>query len=106
VLGLLAAKAVTHPVIACSRTAHGAGKNLQDWCRFYVLSPMANGIQWEQTIGREHRDGQKADLVTGDVNLHTTENRKAWDQAIRDAEYILATTGAPQKLLLATRMVN
>jgi hypothetical protein len=96
----------TADVIACSRPAHGQGKNLQAWQHNLFLMPMANGQAWEQAIARTHRDGQKADAVFVDVCLQTPENVAAFAAALKDARYIEETTGQPQKLLQASKGIG
>lgn len=88
-------------VIACSIAAHGTGKNLQAWNRNLFASCPSSGAIWEQTVARTHRPGA-ADEVYVDVHLHTQEVRAAWEQALRDAQYLHEMQGA-QKLILATR---
>lgn len=99
---LLAATPATHPVIVCSIRAHRTGKNLQAWSRNLVVMPPASGEAWEQMIGRTHREGQKADTVMVDVNLHTPVASAAWVTARRKALYQEETLGQRQKLLFAT----
>jgi hypothetical protein len=89
------------PVIVCSIKAQGEGKNLQAWNRMLVTAPPANGLAWEQMIGREHRPGQQADEVIVEPYLHCEEFENAFDAALRDAAYIEETQGAKQKLLFA-----
>jgi hypothetical protein len=91
-----------HPVIVCSRKAHGDGKNLQQWHCNLFPSPMANGKDWEQTLGRTHRPGQEEDEVGADLMLHTRYMKDALEEARKDAHYIEDTTGMRQKLNYAT----
>jgi hypothetical protein len=87
------------PIIVCSRSAYGTGKNLQAWSWNLVLCPMANGSQWEQLIGRTHRPGQLADEVFVELLVHTPELEGAWQSARKDALYMEQSTGAQQKIL-------
>lgn len=80
------------------------GHNLQAWCHNLVACPPPNGEQWEQLMGRTHRDGQQADQVTFDVPAFCLEQTEALTQAIADSEYTSTTLGVPQKLLLADRI--
>lgn len=91
--------------IYCSINAHHFGKNLQAWSRALVMSWPANGAIVEQLLGREHRQGQKADEVVYETYLHTAATRGAWDSAMIDAHYVLETTRQRQRILLARRMV-
>ena len=77
------------------------GLNLQAWSSNFIVSPPPNGERWEQLLGRTHRDGQEADEVTFDVAGFTIEQVESFWQARRDAEYVAASTGSPQKLLVA-----
>jgi hypothetical protein len=90
------------PVIVCSIRAQGEGKNLQAWNRMLVTAPPANGLAWEQMIGRQHRPGQQADEVIVEPYLHCDEFRNAFESALKDAAYIEETQGSKQKLLFAT----
>lgn len=50
--------------------AHHFGKNLQQWSRFLTVQPPSSSDVWEQKIGREHRPGQHADKIVGDIFAH------------------------------------
>ena len=88
------------PLIA-SIQSNSEGRNLQAWCRNLIVSPPPNGAQWEQLLGRTHRDGQEADEVAVDVLMTCSEHVTAFAQAVKDSEYVQDSTGSPQKLLLA-----
>lgn len=90
-----------HPVTVCSIQAQGTGKNLQAWSSMLVCSPPANGVAWEQLLGRVSRPGQKAKHLVVDMYMHCEAFTKAFDKAIADAEYMKATQGQDQKILLA-----
>lgn len=77
------------------------GLNLQAWSANFLASPPPNGERWEQLLGRTHRDGQQADEVSFDVACFSIEQCEAFWQARRDAEYVAASLGSPQKLLVA-----
>ena len=79
--------------------AHGTGKNLQGFSRCLVANPPSGGAEWEQLLGRHHRQGQLADEVTVDVYRHTEVMRSALDKARLLSEYIQGTFGAQQKLV-------
>jgi hypothetical protein len=81
-----------------SITANAEGRNLQHFNHNLVVTPPASGRTWEQLIGRTHRPGQ-VETVTFDVNTGPMASQFA--QAFKDARFIQATTGQPQKLLLA-----
>ncbi|GMV17953.1 MAG: hypothetical protein AMXMBFR56_61770 [Polyangiaceae bacterium] len=88
--------------LVASRPANSEGRNLQGWSKNLIMSFLPNGARVEQQIGRTHRPGQTADEVEVDFVVSCEEHLLALDQAVRDARYIESSTGAPQKLLLAT----
>ncbi len=87
---------------AASYNVHGTGKNLQAWRNQILLDPPSSGQQWEQLVGRTHRQGQQADEVLFHYYAHTEEYNKAIDSAKLSAQYIQETTKTPQRLLYAT----
>lgn len=88
------------PLVA-SVQSNSTGRNLQAWSTNLVVSPPPNGQGWEQLLGRTHREGQMADEVYVDVLMSCVEHVGAFDQALKDSQYVFESTGAPQKLLLA-----
>lgn len=90
------------PCIASIR-AHGEGKNLQHHSRNLIPAPPSSGKTWEQLIGRTHREGQLADEVTFEINLHAAELLASFNKAWVDAHYLEHTLGSRQKLLYADR---
>lgn len=87
--------------LVASIGSNSEGRNLQDWNDNLITSVMPNALQWEQLIGRTHRDGQQADEVSFDVLVGCAEHIKHFNQSIEDAKYQLNTLGQPQKLLIA-----
>jgi len=83
--------------IVASIQAHGTGRNLQHFSNALVVGGTPTGLLWEQLLGRLHRPGQCAKVVTYKV-LFPEEVQAA----MKDAEYLQKITG-PQKLLLAKR---
>lgn len=84
--------------IVASVNSNKEGRNLQHkWHRNVVLSCMPVGNDWHQTIGREHRFGQKEDEVWFDIAIGCSVEWECWQQAKRDA----LASGA-KKLLIAT----
>jgi len=77
------------------------GRNLQAWAHNSVISPLSNGLQWEQLIGRTHRFGQEADEVRFDVMIGDELVLDGFRQAFADARYQATLTSQSQKLLLA-----
>lgn len=93
-----------HPVgsgLVAGVQSNSTGRNLQAWSSNLVVSPPPNGKEWEQLLGRTHREGQEADEVYVDVIVSCLEHVAAFDQSLKDARYVAESTGAPQKLLLA-----
>lgn len=84
--------------VVSSIRAHGTGKNLQQFARNLVANPPSSGSEWEQLLGRTHRQGQTADEVTVEVYRHTEPVRKAVEKARDLSEYIEETFGASQRL--------
>lgn len=66
-------------------------------------SPMSKGSIAEQVLGRTHREGQEASVVTGEFVLTCKESYQCLAQAIRDAYFAQQTLGQPQKLCYADR---
>jgi hypothetical protein len=91
----------SRPIIASIR-AHGTGKNLQCFSRGLILSPPSSGKDWEQLLGRHHRQGQLADEVVFDLYRHTEPFQTAIEKAVEEAEYIQDVFGGTQKLARAT----
>jgi len=88
--------------VAASIAANKEGRNLQHYCQNLILTPPTTGSEWEQILGRTHRDGQSADEVTVEVYTGCRESQRALWQAVSDAKYQQTVTGIPQKLLVAT----
>lgn len=93
------------PIIVASIASCGTGRNLQRWAHNVMTCSPPNGALWEQLLGRTHRDGQEADEVTMLAIHGTAQSIADVEQARRDAEYVERTTGQPQKLAMATRIV-
>jgi len=92
--------------IICSIGSNKDGRNLQhSWHRSLVMSPPANGKDWEQMLGRTHRPGQKADEVTYTAYVACAEMLGAMQQAIDDAHYI-ESSQQRQKLLYADLCID
>jgi len=78
------------------------GRNLQAWHRNLIMYHPPNGRLWEQTLGRTHREGQKADEVIFEIPIISIEQWKEMCKAREDAGYIQEMTKQPQKLMYAT----
>ena len=87
--------------VILSAHAHKTGKNLQAWSRNLVVSPPSSGADWEQLLGRTHRQGQKAHEVLCDVLLHTSAMQEAFATARAGARFAEEVMLQQQKLNLA-----
>lgn len=81
--------------------ANKDGKNLQKWNKNLIIDCPASGVAMEQLIGRTHRYGQTADLVTVEVLVSCYEHFKALQSCISQARYVKETQNSEQKLLFA-----
>lgn len=88
-------------VMVASVTAHGIGKNLQHFRKMHYLQWPRSAIVAEQSLGRTHRKGQKADLVCAALNLTTDFDKANLGACLNDALYISQSTGARQRLIYA-----
>jgi hypothetical protein len=89
--------------IAASIAAHGEGKNLQHaFSESLMVHPPSSGKTWEQVMGRTHRVGQRANVVSLWVYRHHEILRDAIESARLNARYAEQITGAKQRLNLAT----
>ncbi len=88
--------------IIASIPSHGRGRNGLQYLFSdqLVAHPPASATAWEQMLGRLHRSGQKADVVTAQFYRHTPELARHVDQALARAFYVESTLGAEQKLRL------
>ncbi len=87
--------------VLVSIPAHGTGTNgLQFNFHEQIFTAVpADTDKWEQTLGRLHRAGQRADVVRAWFYLHTNELRKHIRTALRNALYVEGTLpGGQQKL--------
>ena len=90
---------------AMSIKVHGVGLDgLQYWPPLVsrIMEPPSSGKVWEQLLGRTHRGGQKADVVTWQVYQHCESFGMALKTARADAHYIEDAFGNVQKLNFAT----
>lgn len=87
---------------AASLRAHGTGKNLVQWTDALMLSIPSSGATLEQLLARLHRDGQKEDEVRYHFYCRTQEDDDAIRTCLRDARYVEAIRGQPQRILSAS----
>lgn len=91
--------------LIASIKSNSEGRNLQAWSRNLIISCPTRGLDWEQLLGRTHRDLQKADEVTFEVLFTSMAQAKAVYQSLRDARFIETQTGQAQKLLYADCLI-
>lgn len=89
-------------VVVASIKAHGTGKNLQHFQHNYFMQWPRASVEAEQTIGRTHRNGQKADELIMWTNLTNEFDQLNFAACLNDSLYIHQTTGNRQKLIYAT----
>ena len=91
------------PAIVSVKTC-GTGRNLQGHKHQNLyMSPMSKSNAWQQSLGRTHRKGQAADIVTVEILFMCRESYSSMVFAIREAEYAQQTTLELQKLCYADR---
>lgn len=83
--------------LAVSVKSHSAAMNLQAWSRNLVLCPTSSALTWEQLLGRTHRAGQEAKVLT-EVYAHTAQYQKAIQRARNRALYVEQSKKTPQRL--------
>lgn len=86
---------------AMSIRAHKEGHNLQAWGVNVVLTPPPNPSDWEQLLGRTHRQGQTRDEITVFVYEHDPSFENCVDSALLQAEFSAERLGQDQKILSA-----
>jgi hypothetical protein len=89
--------------IVASIQAHGTGRDgLQRlFATQLIATPPSSPTAWEQTLGRLHRVGQKADTVTAHFYQHTPELKACVETALSRASYVQSTLGSNQKIVTA-----
>lgn len=83
-----------------STHANRFGRNLQRYNKALVVGPESSAEYWEQTLGREHRQGQ-LNTVYVDVVLSSAENLRALEMAQAEANFTFEFGGEIKKLLIA-----
>jgi hypothetical protein len=86
-------------IILASMSAHGTGKNLQHFEENYFIQWPRPAKIAEQTLGRTHRNGQKADELIVHLNNTLIFDKMNFAACLNDALYIHQTTGNRQKLI-------
>lgn len=90
--------------IVASIDAHGIGKNLQMFHRALVIG--SGPSDWEQLLGRLHRQKQEASEVIFDVYLHTPETKSLFVEAQGFAKRTHENTGKMERLLFAEKRLT
>jgi hypothetical protein len=86
-------------ILICSLKAHYIGKNLQPIGETYFLEWMQSAEVAEQSIGRNHRNGQMRDELNPVTCITTDFDEMAMASTLNDALYIAQTTSDRQKLV-------
>lgn len=88
-------------VIVASIKAHGEGKNLQHHRNQLFLQWPRSVKAAQQTLGRLHRTGQKAEALVAH-RMDTSEfDRMVFAACLVDAVYVQQTTGGRQKIVVS-----
>ena len=92
--------------IVASVKSHGTGRDgLQRlFADQLVTNSPSSPEEWEQTMGRLHRDGQEAPIVRVYFYRHTAELSDSVDKAMVRALYVQKTTRNAQKLRLGWKL--
>lgn len=90
----------------CSTKACVEGLNLQKaWDTNLMTSPMSSPKDWEQILGRTHRQGCRGDTVHVDVMIGCLEHWDSLQKAFEGARVTEATMAQVQKLNLCDRIL-
>lgn len=81
--------------------SNSTGRNLQAWSRNLIVDVRQSGADWEQMLGRTHRDGQKACTVDVDVLFGCIEDVRGFWKAVEVSGGTDDMTGQAQKLVHA-----
>lgn len=86
-------------LVVASMPSHNEGRNLQAFQnQLYLQWPRPARIA-EQSLGRTHRNGQKADELVVHTMLHTEFDHQMRAACLNEAVYVQQTTSARQKIL-------
>lgn len=88
-------------IIVASTKAHGTGKNLQAFQNTLLFQFPREAVALEQTLGRNHRQGQKADELIVATNHTIQYDYLNLSAALNDALYTQQTTAQRQKAVYA-----
>ena len=88
-------------MMVASISAHGTGKNLQHFRHERYVQWPRDAKLAEQSLGRIHRNGQKADKVYVRTDFAGDFDRGIFSATLNDAAYIHQTLGNKQRLIYA-----
>ena len=86
-------------IVVASMSSHGTGKNLQAFTKQIYAQWPRPALLAEQSLGRTHRNGQKAEELTAHTLLSLEFDHINRAACLNDAIYIQQTTGSPQKIV-------
>jgi hypothetical protein len=91
----------TGKVCIASWRANGTSLNLQDrWHRNLITSMWPTAIYYDQTLGRTHRRGQQAPVVTCDIPISCREQLAGFTRAAEeDAAFHADLLAIPSRLI-------
>lgn len=88
-----------HRVVVAGLDAHGEGKNLQHFEHMFYLQWPRRAVKAEQSLGRVHRNGQRADEVEARLCNTLEFDYLVFAACLQDALYIHQTTRVRQKVI-------
>lgn len=88
--------------LVCSIEGHGTGKNLQFMVDQLMVQLPHTEQSAQQTIGRTHRTGQKADVVEVTTLICNEADEMGFAAILNDAMYVSETMGSSRKVLVAS----
>lgn len=88
--------------VVASIAAHGTGWRLHRFSRNLITYTSSSADTWEQLLGRTHRVGQDADVVSVYTYRHVPESVSAFLTARERARFVHRIGDNEQKLLSAT----
>jgi hypothetical protein len=86
-------------IVVASMASHGTGRNLQAFRNQLYAQWPRSPVLAEQTLGRLHRNGQKADELVAHTLLGPMFDHVCRAATLSDAIYISQTTGQKQKVV-------
>lgn len=86
-------------IVVASISSHGTGRNLQSFQDQIFAQWPRSAVLAEQTLGRTHRNGQKADELVAHTLMNIEFDHVCRAASLNDAIYIQQTTGSRQKIV-------